>query len=271
MDTNKGDRDHPKIRSRLVAQEINRLKQPELFAATPPVEYIRYLLSRCASSQWTKRPTRVMLNDVKKAYFNAPATRRVFVALPDEDRLAGEEGMCALLLKSLYGTRDAAFNWTQAYTAALAKLGFRKGESSPCSFRHDARDICTVVHGDDFISEGPAEELAWLRKGLEKEFEIKTEVLGPDAKAGEVSEVRFLNQAIRWRIEGITWEADPRHAELVVQQLDLETSHSCVTPGTKEESRVKDSAPKEVGALGDAEVRAINDKLPMVLTPEHGP
>ena len=67
-----------------------------------------------------------MINDVKKAYFYAPATRRVFVVLPDEDRLPGEEGLCALLLKSLYGTRDAAYNWTEAYTKALIDLALPK-------------------------------------------------------------------------------------------------------------------------------------------------
>ena len=45
VDTNKGDKIKPKIRSRLVAQELKRDKQPELSAATPPVEYIRYLVS----------------------------------------------------------------------------------------------------------------------------------------------------------------------------------------------------------------------------------
>ena len=45
VDVNKGDRDNPKVRSRLVAQELNQGgKLPELFAATPPVEYIRYLV-----------------------------------------------------------------------------------------------------------------------------------------------------------------------------------------------------------------------------------
>ena len=74
-------------------------KQPELFAATPPIEYIRYLVSRCASSQWSSRKTCLMIQDVKKAYFFAKATRRVFVALPWEDTKPGEENMCALLNK----------------------------------------------------------------------------------------------------------------------------------------------------------------------------
>ena len=37
VDVNKGDKQSPKVRSRLVAQEVNTHKQPELFAATPPL------------------------------------------------------------------------------------------------------------------------------------------------------------------------------------------------------------------------------------------
>ena len=45
--------------------------------------------------------------DVRRAYFHARARRDVFVELPEED---AEPGMCGKLLKSLYGTRDAAQN-----------------------------------------------------------------------------------------------------------------------------------------------------------------
>ena len=91
IDVNKGDKAHPKHRSRLVAQELATHKQPELFAATPPIEYVRYLVSRCASSQWCNKRTCLMIQDVKKAYFFAKATRRVYVALPWEDTNPGEE------------------------------------------------------------------------------------------------------------------------------------------------------------------------------------
>ena len=106
-------------------------KQPERFAATPLIEYIRYLASCVASSQLGLKPARLMVQNVKKSYFYAPATRKVYVMLPDEDRGLGEERMCGLLQKSLYGTRDAAHNWAVAYTAVLDKLGFEKGPTSP--------------------------------------------------------------------------------------------------------------------------------------------
>ena len=109
VDVNKGDADRPKYRSRIVAKEIKTHSRPDLFAATPPIEHIKYLISRVASSEREPRPTRLMVQDVKKAYFFAPATRNVYIELPPEDH---QEGKVGLLLKSLYGTRDAALNWT---------------------------------------------------------------------------------------------------------------------------------------------------------------
>ena len=45
--------------------------------------------------------------DVKRAYFYAKAKNNIFVKLPEED---AEPGMCGKVLKSMYGTRDAASN-----------------------------------------------------------------------------------------------------------------------------------------------------------------
>ena len=61
-----------------------------------------------------------MISDVKKAYFYAAATRRIYVALPAEDIRPGEEAMCGMLERSLYGTRDAVYNWTETYTKVLS-------------------------------------------------------------------------------------------------------------------------------------------------------
>ena len=49
VDINKGDSLCPNYRSRLVAREFNASEKPELYAATPPIEAIRLLLSKVAS------------------------------------------------------------------------------------------------------------------------------------------------------------------------------------------------------------------------------
>lgn len=258
VDTNKVDATNPKVRSRLVAQEINRSKMPELFAATPPLEYIKYLISLCASSQWSKNPTRLMISDVKKAYFYAAATRRIYMALPAEDIRPGEEAMCGMLERSLYGTRDAAYNWTQTYTKVLCEsLGFEKGASSPSTFYHHQRQLKTVVHGDDFFTEGTPKELKQFDKDFKEHFEMKTEILGPDAESGEVREVRFLNRVLTWNDQGISWEADPRHAEMVVKQLGLDGARVAATPGTKEDNKAMIDDSQCPGAID--EVMAMNE------------
>ena len=106
----------------------------------------------------------------------------------------------------------------EVYTRFLAeKLGFEKGITSLCSFYHRQRTIKVAVHGDDFVSEGVKKELVWMDKALGKELSIKTEILVPDA--GEAKELRVLNRMIKWESTGITWEADPRHAEMIVEKL----------------------------------------------------
>ena len=57
-----------------------------------------------------------MTNDVSRAYFYAPATRPIYIKIPDEDWEPGDEENVARLNLSLYGTRDTAKNWNKKYT-----------------------------------------------------------------------------------------------------------------------------------------------------------
>ena len=45
VDINKGDEIHPTYSSRIVAKEIKIDNRPELFTTTPPLEFIKYLIS----------------------------------------------------------------------------------------------------------------------------------------------------------------------------------------------------------------------------------
>ena len=59
----------------------------------------------------------------------------------------------------------------------------------------------TVVHGDDFVSEVSEGGLREFKDEFEKEFDIKTEVLGP--KAGMVQQLKILNRIVSWEKDGI--------------------------------------------------------------------
>ena len=111
--TNKGDEEHPDIRARLCAQEVQKRDpgREDVFAATPPLEGLKLLVSlgMIEEQKLNKTdPDCFMILDVERAHFHSPATRdNVFVRLCAED---GVEGWCARPLKSMYGTRDAAVN-----------------------------------------------------------------------------------------------------------------------------------------------------------------
>jgi hypothetical protein len=72
-----------------------------------------------------------------------------------------------------------------------------------------------MVHGDDFVAVGLEKCLDHLKETLSDKYKIKVEALGREK--GQSQEVRILNKIVRMTQDGIELEADPRHAELVVQ------------------------------------------------------
>ena len=108
IDINKGDVKHPNYRSRLAAKEINTYKRQDLFAATPPLEAVKMILSMTATQNTGEI---LMANDVSSAFFHAKANREVYVDPPAEDKEPGDEYRSAQLECSRYGTRDAAIKW----------------------------------------------------------------------------------------------------------------------------------------------------------------
>ena len=106
---------HPNIRSRfVVAREIAHERGTSMFAAIPPLETnkLLYSLATTEGVGYNEGDRSggmcLMFIDVKRAFFNAHAKRSVYVQFPPEDN---EEGKRGRLLKSLYGTRDAARNF----------------------------------------------------------------------------------------------------------------------------------------------------------------
>ena len=106
IDHNKGDRQNVNVRSRLVAKQTNIGKEDGLFAATPPLEAVRMLLSTTVTGNKSKA---LMFNDVCRACMHGNMTSDIYVELCEEDKTEpGDEHMCGKLTKSMYGTRAAA-------------------------------------------------------------------------------------------------------------------------------------------------------------------
>ena len=248
IDTNKGDHNKPNYRSRLVAKEYKINNQPELYAATPPTECMRLLISRAAE----KKTNKMIYIDISRAYFYAKSVRPTYVKLPAEDPRSSDPTCCGRLLMSMYGTRDAALNWHEEYAETLRQADYVRGIANPCLFYNHTTDVSVMVHGDDFLATGDGKAVESLKKVLSDAYKVKVETLGGDA--GDLSEIRVLNRVLRRTDAGYRLEADPRHAEAVIRDLGLIGAKGSKLPGSKEEKRRH----SEVGSHEDVDVSVLS-------------
>ena len=247
VDVNKGDSTNPNCRSRLVGREFNVGRDDTLYAATPPLEALRLILSHAGMWIPGRNGERkaVMINDVRRAYFYARATRDLYIEIPREDPDAGPNVLGKLKL-CLYGTRDAAKGWQEELSAHLEKIGFTRGIGHPSVFHHKERQIMTLVHGDDYVSTGLQTDLDWLETELSKAYEIQTQKVGPGSNQDK--EGKVLNRIVRCTGDGWEYEADPRHAELIVEQLGVSGSRTLTSPGV--DGSAEEDTPEDIAIYG---------------------
>ena len=149
------------------SKRLKRGVNHELFAATPPLEALRILLSQVATRAPNRsrdpNKKRLLIMDVSRAFFYAPVEKLTYVELPDEEGL-DKSKYCGRWNFSQYGTREAPGNRQGTYTKHLIDIGFVKGRASTCVFWHPQRDIEVLVHGDDYVAEVDKNDLLWFEK-----------------------------------------------------------------------------------------------------------
>jgi len=261
VDTNKGTADRPDYRSRMCAREIKARQKlglaPEaghpsdLFASMPPYEAVKLIFSLYASRRRSRagKVLKIGLYDVKRAHFNAAATRPdLFIEVPTELVPEGVDPktVIGVLIKSMYGTRDAGANWEKEITDCLISGGFVQGVACPNLYRHEEKDIDAAVHGDDGHVLADEDGQAYVQKLLTERYEIKVRaILGPEPQ--DEKEVTFLNRTVRITEDnGIEIEADPKHAVEIARSMGVEGGKPVGTPIIKEAAN---TAEQELPAL----------------------
>ena len=100
----------------------------------------------------------------------------------------------------------------------MTSKGFIRGIGTPCASHLRDRDVRVVVHGDDFAVLRYDEQLNWFRRETEKNIEVKFRGrIGPGNEDNE--SMRILNRVVEWTEEGINYEADQRHAKIIIKHL----------------------------------------------------
>ena len=234
IDTKKGD----KVRSRLVVREIKARKRADekldpatVFAAMPPVEGLKALISHMQTEQVNSKgeDLEMMVLDISRAHFYGEARRRVFTTLPEGYQ---ESGQCALLLKTMYGTEDAASVWQDTWSDHVRSDGVRIGQASPALFmKEDLRGLC---HGDDFVIVACRRDLLGFETHLKSKFATRrTGHLGFAEDCD--TEVDILKRTVRVVRDKkvIELEADRRHVEMLLAAFKMEMCKPAATPRVK--------------------------------------
>jgi hypothetical protein len=159
--------------------------------------------------------------DIKKAHLYGVSTRKIAVRLPN--------GSFGFLLRTLYGTRDAASSWEHEVRRVMLLRNLVNGKASPCLYKDEVKDCALLIHGDDIIFSGFRKDFEDLAKHLSQHWNLT--VKGCVGRNGTVSSLRVLGRLLSYNPKQDTFEleADPRHAEILSRLAD----RCFTTPGEK--------------------------------------
>merc|ERR1712051_420417 len=116
----------------------------------------------------------------------------------------------------------------------MTKVGYVQGRYNASVYYNPATEVKVIVHGDDVVAVGDREKVKELKQQIAHRFTVKDKVVGMRTDLGEVTETRILNRIIRVNSEGWEYEADQRHADMVIKELGLSKAKVTKTPGEDE-------------------------------------
>ena len=116
----------------------------------------------------------------------------------------------------MYGTRSAAQDWQHEIKRRMS--------------------VACLVHGDDFLAVGEESALKQFNEQLAKEWKLKYTHIGEAMHLGK--HMRVQNRIVRIHPRrGITIEPDPRHAEILIRDLEGKSGRAVTTPMTKDNAK----------------------------------
>ena len=142
------DGDETNVRSRIVVQQYNVVKQDDVHQGTPPLKVLRMLLALATSKDSLRRKV-CRIWDVSVAFFHSPMDEHTVVPPPPGLRVNGK---LWVLNMALYGPRMASRCFGKLVAEVLTDARFETVSIVPNTYHHPQRDIDTVVHGDGFVA-----------------------------------------------------------------------------------------------------------------------
>lgn len=188
----------PRLKARLVARGFEQrqgIDFDEVFAPVVKWSTIRTLTARAAQ---LRQPIHHL--DIKTAFLYGNLEEEVYMQQPEGFIKPGTEHLVCKLKKALYGLRQSPRAWYERIYQYLLSKGFKRSCSDQNMFSKGKglNKILLVIYVDDlFITGGKHKDIRWLKRELNKEFDITdlglvTRYLGVEFKG--LPNGIFLNQ-----------------------------------------------------------------------------
>ena len=91
-------------------------------------------------------------------------------------------------------------------------------------YRHLEKQLRVWVHGDDFVL------LGYMVNVRHFSMKLQEFILASSEYHDSLHSIRVPRRIVEWTADGITWEADPQHAELIRKSFGV-TRRSVTAPG----------------------------------------
>ena len=96
-----------------------------------------------------------------------------------------------MLVKCLYGQRDASQLFEMKVLEVLSEVGFAQGRFSPCLYFSQRRKARTWIHGDDIVTLMPRSGVASFIEGVSKHLRIKVTAAAGTTRTWSCCETRW--------------------------------------------------------------------------------
>ena len=162
-----------KLRARLVANGQRQqygLDYSEMFAPTSNMSTIRAVLTMAAQCNWEIHQV-----DIKSAYLHVEIKEDIYMRAPPGYLKPGDEGKVLKLLRSLYGLKQAGFEWSEELAKVFVELGFTHSQIDQAVYFKKSQDehmVITVSIDDMAVTSRYLTHVERFKDDLRKHFEI---------------------------------------------------------------------------------------------------
>jgi len=235
LDEGRSQDGEPVVRSRCVAMEFNMYDRLDVYAGTPPLKFIKMILSRAAHKRRNgiEDYTRVLgFYDVVTAFWHAdlPLDEPIAVIPPRGEEL---DGYVWQMRKAMYGTRRASQLFLEFMVTVFIAASYRPLAVSRQVFYSERHDSMAALHGDDVIIEAEGEDLDKFDIVMKEHCSCKIMPrIGPNQSARMG---RYLKRYICY-IPGMgyEWNEDPAHVQKLLQSTGKQGARPQLSPMSKD-------------------------------------